>query len=170
MKKRTLIVAAFCCALLATGLISPAPGAAGVRLNIEVALPPIFFSAPPFVVVIPDTLVYYPPDVAVDIFFFNGYWYRPHRGHWFIASHFNGPWSLIAVGSVPGVVLKVPLTHHRVFRGHDGPRHGEFQKRWRTWERDGFWDRHERRGEFGDRGKGKRRGHGGGGKRGWNDD
>ena len=58
---------AVCIALLAAVLIYPVPGTAGVRLDIGVFLPPLVITAPPPVVVIPGTRVYYPPAVGVDI-------------------------------------------------------------------------------------------------------
>jgi hypothetical protein len=38
--------------------------------------PPIPFTAPPDVIVIPETNVYVAPDIDVDLFFWNGWWWR----------------------------------------------------------------------------------------------
>ncbi len=150
MKKRLLTAVALCGVLFLAGLAFTAPAAAGVRIDIGVFFPPIFIPAPSALIVIPGTPIYYPPAVGVDIFFYNGYWYRPHLGGWFIAGHFNGPWSHLAIGSVPGVLVSLPLKHRHF---HPGP--GRPPR-----ERDWFWDRDERGRFDGDRGKGKNRGHG----------
>ena len=164
MKKCLLTGVVLCSVLILPGLVLTAPAAAGVRIDIGVAFPPIFIPAPPALIMIPGTPVYYPPAVGVDLFFYNGYWYRPHLGRWYIAGHFNGPWSHLTIGSVPGVLVSLPLTHRRV---HPGPPHGMFWERWQTRERDWFWDRDERGRFDGNRGKGKHRGHGRG--RDWDD-
>lgn len=147
MEKSIVTTALFCIVFLGAGLFSPAPAAAGIQVDIAVALPPLFIPAPPALIVIPGTPVYYPPAVGADIFFFNGYWYRPHRGYWFISGHFNGPWSFIEIRSVPVVLLRLPPVRHH----------------FRTWEHDGFWDDHGQ-------GHGKGKHHGRGRGRGWDDD
>ncbi len=116
------------------------PGISLARVDISVTLPPLVFPAPPPVVVIPDTYVYFSPDVQVDIFFYQGYWYRPYEGRWFRATHYNGPWVFIAPRRVPYAVIHVP----RDFRSHQYRRipYGELNRNWRTWERDKYWERH----------------------------
>ena len=60
----------------------PVPAMAGV--DVSISMPPlIVFSAPPAMVVIPETYVYVVPDVDVDIFFYDGWWWRPWEGRWF---------------------------------------------------------------------------------------
>lgn len=54
---------------------------AGVRGEVNIAPPPVYpFSAPPEVVVIPGTYVYFVPGINVDILFYHGHWYRPFGG------------------------------------------------------------------------------------------
>jgi len=65
---------------LVFGLFTPAMSSAEVNINIDIPLPGLVIPAPPALVVIPGTYVYYPPDVQTDIFFYHGYWYRPYRG------------------------------------------------------------------------------------------
>jgi len=72
------------------------------------APPPVVIHAPPPVVVIPGTYVYFAPDIGVDIFFYHGYWYRPHRGHWYRARGYDGPWDNIRRSRVPHVVRDFP--------------------------------------------------------------
>ena len=64
--------------LLALVILFPIPAMAAVDVGISISLPPpIVFAAPPEVVVIPETYVYAVPDLDVDIFFYNGWWWRP---------------------------------------------------------------------------------------------
>ena len=64
--------------LLGLVIVFPIPTMAGVDVDISVSLPPpIVFAAPPEVVVLPGTYVYVVPDSDVDIFFYNGWWWRP---------------------------------------------------------------------------------------------
>lgn len=155
MKKRALIAAVIYGALLASVPIFPATGAAEVQINI--GLPPLILSAPPVLVVIPGTYVYYPPDVGVEIFFYRGYWYRPYAGAWFIASGYNGPWRRAAIERVPPSLLRVPPSYRQGPPGYRPMPYGQVKKNWRTWERERYWDRHEDRGEHRGRGHGRDR-------------
>jgi hypothetical protein len=67
--------------VLALISIFPITTMAGVDVNIGFSIPlppPVVFEAPPDVVALPDTDgVYVAPDASVDIFFWNGFWWRP---------------------------------------------------------------------------------------------
>src|SRR3989338_97132 len=104
MVMAVLLAAAFALALY------PAKSGAEVNVNINIGapLPKVVLAAPPDVVVISGTYVYFVPDVEVDILFFGGYWWRPHTGRWYRASDYNGPWVFISIDNVPGVVVKLP--------------------------------------------------------------
>jgi len=117
-----------------------APLAANAEVNVRVILPPLVIPAPPGLVVIPDTNVYYPPDVEVDIFFYHGYWYRPYNGYWYRSRSYNGPWGAIAVGRVPRAVIGIPpgFRHGPMY---ERVPHGRVMKNWRGWERDRYWEK-----------------------------
>ena len=69
--------------LLFAFLISaPVPTMAGVEVGIHISLPPLItFAAPPAVIALPDTSgVYVAPDINVDLFFWNGWWWRLGQG------------------------------------------------------------------------------------------
>ena len=100
--------------LLTASIVAPPESKAGVNVNIGVGLPSLFFSAPPAMVVIPGTYAYYPPDVEAEIFFYQGHWYRPYRGHWFISAEYNGPWGSVAIGRVPRVLRTMPPSYRHV--------------------------------------------------------
>ena len=113
---------------------------AGVRINIGVSLPPLVFSAPPPVVVIPGTYVYFCPDVEADIFFYHGYWYRPFGEHWYSSASYNGPWAFIA--GPPTVLLNLPPDYRRVAIEHHRIPYGDLHRNWRFWERGRYWEKH----------------------------
>ncbi|MCG7852783.1 MAG: hypothetical protein MIO92_09700, partial [Methanosarcinaceae archaeon] len=54
--------------------------------------PPIPFAAPPELIVLPETYVYVAPDIDVDLFFWNGWWWRPWEGRWFRSRNYNRDW------------------------------------------------------------------------------
>jgi hypothetical protein len=125
----------------------PKVGNARVDVNIGVNIgpppPPIVIAAPPPVVVIPGTYVYFPPDVRVDIFFYQGYWYRPHHGHWYRSAVYNGKWVYVQPARVPHALVRVPPDFRRVPPGHQRIKYVEVKKNWRTWEKQKHWDKHE---------------------------
>jgi len=168
MKKRIFAELGVSVMLLIAGLLFPQESNAEVNVNIAIPLPGLAISAPPAMIVIPGSYVYYPPEVGVDIFFYRGYWYRPYRGQWFISAEYNGPWGSVAVGKVPRVVRGLPPYYRRVPHGYEHMPYGTVRGNWQTWERERYWDRHERRrgySEGHDRGEhgGPGNGHGRGG-------
>ena len=125
------------------------PGKVSAEVNIHVGInvpppPPLTIHAPPPVVVVPRTYVYYAPDVSADIFFYGGYWYRPHEGHWYRAATYNGRWVYLAPKHVPVAVLHLPPDHRHQPPGHRHKyiSHGDLKKNWRRWERGKHWEKH----------------------------
>jgi hypothetical protein len=114
---------------------------AGIHIGVNIPLPPAFvFSAPPELVVIPGTYVYYSPDVDFDLFFYGGYWYRPNEGYWYRSVSYGGPW--VYAESVPSVLLRVPRDFRVITRGHRRIPYGELHRHWRAWQRGRYWERH----------------------------
>jgi hypothetical protein len=143
--KRTIFIMFFVGATLLalTGLFNR--GFAEVNVNVGIGLPPpppLVIPAPPPMFVIPRTYVYFAPDVDVDIFFYQGYWYRPHQGHWYRSKSYNGKWVYISPNRVPRSVINVPHDFRRVPPGYRHVPYGDVRKHWKTWERDKYWDRH----------------------------
>ncbi len=168
MMKRSLRISfmsgfAACALFLAFGFLTPATGNAEVSVNVIVPLPRLFIPAPPPLIVVPGTYVYYPPDVDVDIFFYHGYWYRPYRGGWYIANGYNGPWRTVGPRYVPRALFNVPPAYRRMPPGHERMPYGTVRRNWRGWEKERHWDNRggERsgRGEQGP-GHGRGKGHG----------
>ena len=138
--------------------------AAEVQVNINIGPPPRYVvPAPPPVVVIPGTYVYLVPDIAVDILFYNGYWYRPHQGYWFRSRSYNGPWAYLAPPQVPRVLIELPPDYRRVPPGYHRTPYGQLKKNYGRWERERYWekDREWREGwHRGPEGRGEERGGG----------
>ncbi len=114
---------------------------AGIHIGVSIPVPPVFvFPAPPELVVIPGTYVYYCPDAHVDIFFYGGYWYRPYGGYWYRSVGYGGPW--VYIESAPSVLLRLPPNYRIITRGGRHIPYGELHRNWRAWERERYWDHH----------------------------
>jgi len=95
----------------------------------------------PELVILPGTYVYFCPGiVTADIFFYNGFWYRSHRGYWYRSLAYNGVWVSIAP---PSIFLTLPPDYR--IKVHDFPHiiYHEFHRNWRGWQREKYWDHHE---------------------------
>ncbi len=128
----------------------PAATMAGLNINIGIALPPpIEFQAPPDVVVLPDTNdVYVVPNVGVDIFFWNGWWWRPWQGGWYRSRYYNRGWGYY--NRVPSFYYDVDPRWREYYRDRDWQGHPwnyqripdrELQQNWRGWHNNGYWER-----------------------------
>ena len=109
--------------LLALAVSGSIPAMAGVSINIGIPLPPpIVISGPPDVVLLPHTGVYVAPDLAVDLFFFDGWWWRSWEGRWYRSQHYRTGWAHYNA---------VPTFHGRV---HPGWRDDYRAHRWQGHE------------------------------------
>ena len=72
----------------------PIPTMAQVDIGVHISLPPLItFAAPPEVIVVPDSNdVYVVPDINVDLFFWNGWWWRPWEGRWYRSYYYDRGW------------------------------------------------------------------------------
>jgi len=137
--------------LLGLALVSPAPTLSRADAGISISLPPlIVFAAPPEVVVLPETYVYVVPDLDVDIFFYNGWWWRPWDGRWYRSRHYDSGW--IYFRSVPSFYAGVPSGWRNDYRNHrwGGHRwnyqripHQQVQRNWSNWEKSRHWEKQQ---------------------------
>lgn len=137
--------------LLGSMLALPQSTMAQVTVNIGISLPPpIPFAAPPRLVVLPETYVYAVPDVAVDIFFFDGWWWRPWEGRWYRSREYNRGWQ--HYGYVPSFYHKIPRGWRRDYREHHWHghqwyakpvHHRDVQRYWQNWEKERYWEKHQ---------------------------
>ena len=135
--------------LLALVVAAPLPKPAGADVNVSISLPPpIFFGAPPEMIVLPETYVYVVPDAGADIYFYDGWWWRPWEGRWYRSAYYDSGWAYYQ--SVPIFYGWIPSDWRNDYRDHrwkgnpwDYQRlpHQQVQKNWKTWERDKHWER-----------------------------
>ncbi len=116
---------------------------ARVDVNIGINIPAFTFAAPPQLVVIPGTYVYFVPDIDVEVLFYHGYWYRPWEGRWYRARSYRGPWAFIAAARVPPVLIGLPPDYGHVGPGFRRIPYGEFNRNWKSWEKNRYWERDE---------------------------
>jgi len=107
----------------ALGLVFPALVTAQVNIDINIGTPslpppPVVLVSPPRLVVIPQTPVFYAPDVPYNYFFYGKKYYVFHEGAWFAARSHQGPWQFIAVEKVPRPLLGVPVAYYKIPPGH----------------------------------------------------
>jgi WXXGXW repeat (2 copies) len=88
--------------------------ASDVKINIGLGVPPIVLTAPPQLVVVPGTPVFYAPDVSANLFFYKGRYYTVANGVWSRAPAYNGPWAVIQIGQVPAPVVAVPVEYYKI--------------------------------------------------------
>lgn len=102
---------------LSLAITIPIPTLAQVSINIGIPLPPpIVFSAPPEVVLLPHTGVYVAPDLAVDLFFFDGWWWRSWEGRWYRSQNYRSGWG--HYNGVPSFYGRVPPRWRDDYRAH----------------------------------------------------
>ena len=95
--------------LLALAISVPIPTMAQVSVQIGIPLPPLIaFPAPPAVILLPNTGIYVAPDLAVDFFFFDGWWWRPWEGRWYRSRNYRSGWGYY--NGVPSFYGRVPYS------------------------------------------------------------
>jgi hypothetical protein len=126
---------------------------AGAQVNIQVGIPlppPLIFSAPPQLVVLPETYVYVVPDIAEDVFFVDGWWWRPWQGHWYRSQYYDRGWGYYP--SVPSFYREVPQDWRHEYRDHqwrgqpwnyERVPHEQAEHNWNTWKHDKYWENHQ---------------------------
>ena len=125
-------------------LLCPLPGHAGVNVNIHIGPPAVVVAAPPELISVPRTMVYYAPDVEADLLFFGGFWWTPKEGRWFRARAYEGPWVIIEPRHVPVEIVRLPRDYRQTYHSHKRIPYGQLKKHRELRER----ERRERRGEW----------------------
>lgn len=137
--------------LLMSATVVPLPTMAEVNINIGFTLPPpIVFQEPPAVIVLPDTnYVYVVPDISVDIFFWDGWWWRPWEGRWYRSRYYDRGWAYY--DRVPRFYYDVDPGWRGYYRHHDWHGHRwnhewipnrQLQQHWKSWNNNRYWERH----------------------------
>ncbi len=101
---------------------------ADVRVNVNIGPPPIVVPAPPAVVLIPGSAVYFVPHPEIDVFFHGGYWWSPRGPHWYRAGAYNGPWAVVEHRLVPHPVIGVPKGYRSAYKKEPHIPYGQWKK------------------------------------------
>lgn len=135
--------------LLTLLFLFPVPTTAGV--DVSISLPPlVVFSAPPSMVVIPETYVYVVPDADVEIFFYDGWWWRPWEGRWYRSRHYDSGWGYYQ--RVPSFYSRVPSGWRNDYRERRwGGRpwnyrpipHRQVERNWSGWKKNRHWEKEQ---------------------------
>lgn len=112
------------------------------------APPPIAYQGYPTLVVIPDTYAYAAADIAVDLFFWNGYWWRPWENRWYRSRYHNRAWHYYS--GTPGFYYDVDPRWREYYRSRNWqgnrwtyerlPSH-KVQRNWKKWQNDRHWEK-----------------------------
>ena len=137
--------------LLAVIIVSSIPTMVKADVNVSIALPPpIVFAAPPVLIVLPETYVYVVPDVEAEIFFYNGWWWRPWEGRWYRSHYYNSGWGYYR--SIPSFYAGIPSGWRNDYRDHRWKGHQwnyqriphqQVQQNWRGWEKNRHWEKQQ---------------------------
>jgi len=106
--------------LMAIVIAAPITAKAGVRVGVNIGIPPIVIGVggPPDLVEVPYAAgVYVAPDVNVDLFFWNGWWWRPYGGHWYRSRYYDRGWGYY--NRVPRFYQRVDPAWRGYYRAHN---------------------------------------------------
>lgn len=138
--------------LLALAFAVPVSTMAQVGISVSIGLPPpIVFEEPPEVVVLPDTYyVYVVPGINIDLFFWNGWWWRPWSGRWYRSRYYDRGWAYYRY--VPSFYYDVDPGWRGYYRDHNWHGHPWYyerlsqqrlQRNWQKWHNNHHWDRQQ---------------------------
>jgi hypothetical protein len=138
--------------LLSLAVIAPFSTMAQVGISINIGLPPpIVFSEPPVVIVLPDTYyVYAVPGIEVDLFFWNGWWWRPWHGRWYRSRYYDRGW--VYYDHAPRFYFDVDPGWRGYYRGNTWSGHHWYyeridqqrlQRNWQRWQTSRHWDKEQ---------------------------
>ena len=136
MRKNTL--AALGAGVLFAALFVPASmnvAFAEIDVHINIGPPPISVPEPPALVMIPDTIIYFVPQVEYDVFYYEDYWWSPRGNQWYRATAYNGPWVIIENHAVPAPVSQVPGDYRQRYEKEQHIPYGQWKKQWHNQEK-----------------------------------
>src|SRR5215475_896203 len=119
--------------ILSVGLFAM-PAHAQVSVNVHIGEPPpVVVYSPPTMVLMPEPQMYVAVGVPYDIFFVSGRYYYFNEGHWFWGPGYGGPWTYVAVETLPPGLRRYKLKQLHEFREREyrvykaqGPRGGTY--------------------------------------------
>lgn len=109
----------------------------------------IVFDGPPDVIVLPYTNnVYVIPDIDIDLYFWDGWWWRLWEGRWYRSSYYNRGWNQYY--NVPSFYVGIDLGWRKYYRernwhgqrwNYERIRSQQLQKNWKSWNNDQHWEK-----------------------------
>jgi len=103
----------------------------------------------PDVIPLPETdNVYVVPDLEVDVFFWNGWWWRPWQGGWYRSRYYSRGWGHYR--GIPTFYYDVDPGWRRYYRDrnwygnpwyYERIHHRHLHQNWRQWRQDRHWER-----------------------------
>lgn len=108
---------------------------AEIDVYINIGPPPISVAEPPALVMIPDTIIFFVPQVEYDVFYYEDYWWSPRGNQWYRATAYNGPWVIIENHSVPAPVYQVPRDYRQRYEKEQHIPYGQWKKQWHNQEK-----------------------------------
>ncbi|MGA2141562.1 MAG: hypothetical protein ABSG94_03975 [Brevinematales bacterium] len=124
--------------LLMAGVLALSWGTYGLAIaDDEPAV--ISLSVEPQLVVIPGTDTYYMDGYQSDVFFCDGFWYRPWHGGWCRSDSYSGRWVTVRAEMVPHDVYAPPHGWRNSIAGAPRMRYGEVRDNWQGWKANHYW-------------------------------
>jgi len=121
--------------ILFAGIISIAQA----EVNINLGPPPITFSRPAKLIMMPWSGVYFVPDNEVEVFYYKDYWWTEREDRWYQSKEYNGPWEIIQRKHVPNHVLKVPKNYRSTYKNKKAINYLDWDKKHQTKKRRKQW-------------------------------
>jgi len=129
-----LVPVVLCSALFVPGVIQKA--SAEVNVSINIGPPPIVVAAPPALVMVPNSEIFFVPDPEIDVFFFNGFWWSPRGSEWYRSTEYKGPWKIIDKRHIPASVFHVPKNYRHLYKKEKHIPYGQWKKQWKNHKKD----------------------------------
>lgn len=109
------------------------PAAAQTYYDIDVDLPSYPEMQP-----VPDSPVYYAPNVDSNYFYYDGMYWDYYNDAWYSSAWYNGPWEVVDPVYIPTYILWVPIRFYRrpppFFRAWHPGRAPRWSEHWgRNW-------------------------------------
>jgi len=103
----------------------------------------------PDVIPLPETdNVYVVPDLDIDVFFWNGWWWRPWQGGWYRSRYYSRGWG--HYGGIPTFYYDIDPGWRRYYRDrnwygnpwrYERIHYRHLHQNWRKWHNDRHWER-----------------------------
>ncbi len=92
--------------------------------------------------------VYAVPDLDIDVFFWNGWWWRPWQGGWYRSRYYSRGWG--HYGGIPTFYYDIDPGWRRYYRDrnwygnpwrYERIHYRHLHQNWRKWHNDRHWER-----------------------------